>query len=344
MKKKLFILALLLAPVLFLNSCTWQSNEKQGDTIIKGKIRFASGGDLYLIGYADSIDKILGKKTVLDTAAIGKDGSYRFSIHPKTANEFELKLKDTIILTDVYIAPKNKLSINFGNEHTDPVVSTDNLEGMYNDYRVKLNRKFYFEPEVKQMYYISANYLHVEQFDSFVQVRRKQQLAFFDSYFKGQKPDPEFEKYARSEINYQYGIDKMMFLWKKRIKNVDVFPGPAYYQDISDKAYLENPDALNSPAYYHFLNLYINNIYGERLVKNEIKPIGGEPIKPAVEKMKIAKQSIKEPYFYIVSDNIIASDISSMELQEFRTKNPDQKQLSLNLLKWFEEKYHVKFE
>jgi hypothetical protein len=339
MKKKFLLVAFVLLGIFF-TSCSQYANENPQDTVLKGTIKFAHEGNLYLIGYADSINKILGKKTTIDTTKIDRNGEYRFSIHAQSANEYELKLMDTILVTDIYIAPGNKVILNFDEIHSDPYFSKNDMEGKYNDFRVKLSRKFYFEPEVKQMYYISANYLHIDQFDSFVKMRRNQQMTFFDDYFKGQKPDPEFEKYARAEINYQYGIDKLMFLWKKRIKNIDIFPDSSYYSDISKKGYLENPDALNSPAYIHFLNLYINNMYGEKMVKNAIRNKDAKPINTTIEKYKLTLSTLNKPYRDIVLYNIITTEMNSAESDAlFRNKSKPSIDI---LIDWLRKKYPEK--
>ena len=331
------VLCFFVASAIILAGCQRQVHENAGDTVLKGNIKFASHGSLYLLGYSDSIDKFLGRKTVLDSDRIENNGDYRFVFHPKSPNIYDLKSADSLLLSSIYISPFNKLTISFGDKYSDPIIDTSKMEGKYNDYREKLIQKFYKDNAVKQFYYIGANYLTLTQFDSFVLARKEQMHAFFENYFKGQKLDPGFEKYALAEINYQYGIDKLMFLWKHRIKNKDVTVDSTYYKDISGKAYLENPDAMGSPAYYHYLNLYINNMYGEMLVKKQDDHIKEKRANPVVEKYNLACQNISWEYNLIVIFNIIRDDMTSSEYNAALRNTPSSKEGAM--LKWFHKKY-----
>ena len=336
MNLKRFFLGFCLLLVLILTGCHVRENPQ--DTVLKGRIGFACKGSLFLVGYADSIDKFLGKKSTMDTATIDENGNYRFVLHPQGPNIYDLKSADSLWLPSIYICPTNKLVINFNEKNKDPRIDTSNLEGMYNDFRVKLTYKFFKENTVNQFYYIGANYITINQFDTFVQGRKKQMIVFFDNYFKGQNISPDFKKYALAEINYQYGIDKMMYVWKHRIKNKDIIPDSAYYRDITNKIYLENPDAMFGPAYYHYLNLYVNNIYGESLVKNASRPemnqkLFAEPI----EKIEIAFYSLGLHYQDIVICNIIAGEMSNTEYQRLKAANSARTYQAL--LVWFEKKY-----
>ena len=338
MNLKRFFLGYCLLSVLILAGC--RDRENPQDTVLKGKIGFAYKGPLFLVGYADSIDKFLGKKSVMDTATIDNNGNYRFALHPHCANIYDLKSADSLLLPSIYLCPRNKLVINFNEKNKDSRIDTSNMDGMYNDFRVKLTYKFFKENTVKQFYYIGANYITINQFDTFVQGRRKQMLAFFDNYFKGQNISPDFKKYALAEIDYQYGIDKMMYVWKHRIKNKDVIPDSSYYKDITNKAYLENPDAMFSPSYYHYLNLYVNNLYGESIVKNPIRPEWkGKPMSPDLEKFDIAMNDLNEPFRDIVICNIIKDDMTPDEFKTIKNRNINPDYLYREMLKWFENKY-----
>jgi len=316
-----------------LSACTHEPKENPGDTILKGHINFDFKGPLYLSGYADSMDQILGRKTVLDTAVIDKKGNYRFVLHACQSCIYDLKTADSLWLSSLYISPQNKLKIDFNERLKDPVIDTSNMEGRYNDFRVKLTWKFFKENETKQFYYIGANYLTLNQFDTFVQGRRKQMHSFYDQYFKGLKPDEEFQKYALAEIDYQYGIDKMMFLWKHRIKDVDIFPDSSYYKYITSTSYLNNPDAISSQAYAHYLILYINNIYGEMLAKNHLPT----PVHPIAEKYSLACINLEEPFRDIVIANLIVSD---MKPSEYKAISADKlKPVYIALIDWINQKY-----
>jgi hypothetical protein len=313
--------------------CSPYEKENPGDTIIKGNIKFAKNQKMFLSGFADSISSYLDIKTVLDTALIDDLGNYRFSIHSSLANIYELRLADSVLITDLYLRPTDKLTFNFNGKYKDPLILSGADERNYNDFRLKLNRRFYFEPEIHQIYYISSNYMDVKAFDDFMHKRRQQMIAFYEDYFKDRKPDPAFDNYARSEISYQYGIDKLNYLVKKRIKNLDVFPDASYYKDITEKDYLNNAKAIGSPAYYHFLKLYIENLYGEKMAKHEIVHQGPGYINPPAEKYKLAihylSGSARDIELYI----IIVNDMSKAEWKTFANRSVE------SLTAWFKKKY-----
>ena len=335
-----FILFVGLLASLVCYNCSQRKIINPKDTILQGNIKFATAGPIYLLGYADSLDMILGIKTVMDTTPLQKNGDYYFSLHTKHAGIYDIRLNDSTLLADIYIRPEDKLNIDFGDKYSAPQINTVNMEGKYNAFRLNITQKFYREPEVKQMYYISANYFDLKSFNTFSLKRKNQMLAFFDSTFKGQKIDPDFEKYTRAEINYQYGIDKLMFLWKKRIKNMDILPDSSYYADINTKAYLENSSALSSPAYIHFLKLYINNMYGEIMVKKQINTANTNTVNPVIEKYKLATTLIGGPFSSLVTLNIIKSEMLEDEYQALK-QNKSQSALAL-MEAWFQHKYQLK--
>src|ERR1039458_6672134 len=96
--------------IFFTVSCTREIEDTPDDTVIQGTIRFKHGSKIYLFGFKDSLNRYLGGKSVLDTATIGEDGSFRFVFHPSGSNIYDLRLPDTALIKDMYINPKASLT------------------------------------------------------------------------------------------------------------------------------------------------------------------------------------------------------------------------------------------
>jgi len=318
--------------VLAISGCQLKRTENYGAMQINGRIKFACNQKIFLLGYPDSVSMFTGKKVVLDTFLINKDGDFYFNIKPSVSNIYELRLADTVLMSDLYLIPNNTLTLHFLKKYDVSRIDTSNITGKCNDYRAKLEYQFYREPQIKQLYYISANYMTVPMFDSFCKDRRTRMLNFYANYFNDKYPDRDFDNYARAELKYQYAIDKLMYLWKKRIKNMDVFPDSIYY-DFSVKSYLEDKDALQSQAYFHFLKLYINNIYGEDIVKKSRSLQETQTKNPVIEKYKLAIKNLSIPFRDIVLCNIISGEMTREEFTSI------SKSGMVAMKKWFENKY-----
>ena len=278
-------------------------------TVIKGKIEFSPGDTVDLYAYPDVFQKYLNKKTIVASSAADSRGRFSFSFHFDQPSAFDLKLGNQILASNLFICPGEKLIINFTDSISSPRAHFDDDGARNNQFLFLFNEMFFKEPKTKRYYYINSNFLTAEEYSEFLKKRRRQEKKLYDDFFAASPPRKEFETYLHSEIEYQYAIDKLMYLWKKGIKNKEAHAGKDYF-DFTSKEFIENPSALNSPSYVHFLNLYFNNLFEQQLFKiRQTQKPNLEEL--ALEKILFAKKKFSGLSLQIITLNILNEEANS---------------------------------
>ncbi|MDP1727583.1 MAG: hypothetical protein Q8M15_12435 [Bacteroidota bacterium] len=318
--------------------CKSKSDKSDANSVvIKGHTDFKKGTKLFLFGYTDSTDLFLDNLSAIDTSLVDENGDYYFSLKRSLNTVCELQTKDSVLVPILYLSPGKEHSINFSSESDNPGFNTSAIEGKYNDYFMKLIDTFYKEPEAKQFYYISSNFLESRQFDDYITERREKQLAFFENYFKDVIVDSNFKNFALSQIHYQFGTDKMYWVIKKRMKGVKLKIDSSYYNFLSPSL-IQNQKAISCPGYIRFVKFYLKDTY-ERRVEKELE--NKLPVTlPAREKYNIAVHDFKGPALKAALYNIIYDDMGGIGNSEI------YKNISLQsfdkLLLLFKQKYSIK--
>lgn len=271
-------------------------------TFIRGHIEIPGTKKIYLYSYANAFEKCLGIKSATDSSLVDQKGNYLFTIKGRGYTLFDLKNENRFLTSNLFFSPEDNITLNFlETDKTEVILKEEG--GRYNDYLMKFTETFYNNPQEKNFYSIKSNDLDVDQYEIYINKRREGQLAFYRNYFKDRHPQKKFADLALAEINYQNAIDKIMYVRKKRLKNSPVSPGPHYF-DFATKKFIENPRALNSPAYFRFLNIYIDNMYEHLLVNAPLKDTS-EVLVPEVEKYKLAGKHLTCKVRKIVQLNIV---------------------------------------
>jgi len=312
---KWFIIVITLLTLLFLSIRVSIIRKGKGETanvtIIKGKIEFSSGNTIDLYAYPDVFQKYLNKKTIVSSAPVDSKGGFSFSLNFYQPSAFDLKIGNRILASNLFLCPGDQITINFGDTALNPTITLNQKGGRNNQFLLLFNAKFFKEPKIKRDYYINSNFLNADEYSEFLKNRRLQQIKLYDEFFSESPPGKEFETYIQSEINYQYAVDKLMYLWKKGIKNKQVHTGNDYY-DFLSKDFIENPAALNSPSYVHFLNLYFTNFYEQQLFKIQQKK-NRHRVDQAFEKLMLAKKTFSGLSLQIVTLNILNDQANSVD-------------------------------
>lgn len=235
-------------------------------TAIKGKIEFSPGNSIDLYAYPDLFQKYLNKKIIVASAPVDSRGKFSFSLNFYQPSAFDLKIGNRILVSNLFLTPGDQITINFRDTAAIPQITSNEKGGRNNRFLLRFNEKFFKEPKTMRDYYINSNFLTPDEYAGFLKSRRLEEIKLYNEYFSESTPGKEFSTYVLSEINYQYAVDKLMYLWKKGIKNKQVNIESNYY-DFFSKDFIENPAALNSPSYVHFLNLYFTNLYEKQLFK-----------------------------------------------------------------------------
>ena len=318
--------------------CNYQKNDDIHSTIVEGRIQNPLSNKIYFCIYTDSNSLFLGNKTAVDSSQIDDKGFYSFLILNKTPLVFNLESNSKILASNLFLIPGQSLQINFNGINNIPDINTSNKESKYNNFLLQFIDSFYQNKYVYHEYYISTNYMDIHQFTTYNDNRKQKQLNFFTKFFANDSLNTDFKNYAINTINYGIAVDKLMYLWKKRMKSENIFGDSAYFSfETSD--FIENKDAFNCPAYIRFLNLYIKDTYERMVEKGELPIDKSEKLKPSVEKFKLAIKLLNKPFRNVVLYNIIYSDMTSLE----KTNQTDSLQANSldSMVSWFNKKYSL---
>jgi hypothetical protein len=289
--------------------CFHGSDDKK--TIIKGHIEFPVSDKIYFYSYRDTAATYLETMSVIDSSLIDKNGNYAFSLSPKILSSFNLVSGGNNLATNLFITPGEKIILNFIGKNNQPEFFPSGEAAKFNSYLVKFIDTFYKVQATKQEYYIATNYMDINAFASYNETRKQKQLEFFNSFFKYDPLKKDFKDYALNSIYYSIAADRLMYLWKKRMKGETVTADSSYFS-FATPSFIENKNALLCPSYIRFLNLYIKDTFERMVERGELPLIKSEKLIPQVEKYKLALRLLKKPYCDVVLYNIIVGDLNDV--------------------------------
>lgn len=260
--------------------------------IITGKITPSFSSKIYLYSFTDSLSQLMGNKSIVDSSELDDDGNYFFSIKCNKPNLFDLEIDQQTIIGNLFIKQGDHLILNFfGNEKFH--VELKSKEVTQIDFHFQFVDSFYINPEIKHYYYVESNELAIPDYQKYIDERANQEMEFFYNFFKNHRCIKEFDKFIRNEIYYQSVNDKLLLLWKKRMKNLWQ-RGDTVYEKFVNEVRVENPDAWMSPAYHRFLELYINERYQQFIERKNNSD--AEKFSPIEEKQKIVEENLHGIY------------------------------------------------
>lgn len=313
MKWAILIISLLTLLLLIIVWLTKQKSKEETEnfTVVKGETEFSPGSTIDIYAYPDAFQKYLNKKTIIASTRVDSRGRFLFSTHFDQPSAFDLKLGNKILASNLFLCPGDQLIINFRDTISSPQITSEENGARNNQFLLLFNEKFFKESKTKRDYYINSNFLAAGEYSEFLKNRRLQERKLYKEFFAKSPPRKEFETYVQSEINYQYAVDKLMYLWKKGIKNKQAHASNDYY-DFLSKEFIENPAALNSPSYVRFLNLYFTYLYEEHLFKiRQTQKLHRED--QALEKTMLAKKTFSGLSLQIITLNILNEEAHSVD-------------------------------
>ncbi len=306
--KEYFSLAFLSLLIMAISSCQPKRAINPHSINIEGRIQYPLGDKIYFSSYADSSDLFLENKTRLDSAIPDKNGSFSFTFRSERPMVFDLESAAQNLATNLILCPGDLLKINFKGKNFSPEIESSTEEGKINLFLVNFLDSFYRSPDIKQEYYISTNYMDGESFATYNERREKAQLEYFKDFFRNDSLKKEYRDYALNTIHYGIAVDRLMYVWKKRMKNETVLL-PENYFAFETKSFIENAEAFYCPAYIRFLHLYIKDTFDRMVEQGELPLNKTIPFLPQVEKYKLAASLLSRPFRDVVLYSIIMSDM-----------------------------------
>jgi hypothetical protein len=324
-----YIFYFLFSPVFFFSRCT----ENNSSTTINGRIEKHAAGQVYFYSYPDSSALYADQMIIMDSCAVDGNGDYSLAVHPGFSHVFNLEYERKNLVSNFFISSGDKITIDFRGVSFIPEITSKGKASSYNNYLLDFQKAFYTDSAVKQQYYIVSNYFDLQQYARFNDERKHKQLELYRNYFKEDAVDSAFSNYALNSIKYGIAVDRLMYLWKKRMKNEHIDFDPAFL-NFETKYFLENKNALIVPAYIRFLNLYVKDLY-ERKVQDGV--YAGQNQNPFEEKGNLAETYLSLPFREVVLYNLALDDMKSVS-----SENRNSHSVSLDkLVPAFIQKYHL---
>jgi hypothetical protein len=278
------------------HSCNTNNRQKENNIIIRGTLRHPGSDPLYLFSFPDTGAIYRETKEITDTAYFDHDGNYSFSISAAMPMTFDIGFKGKTLAVNLFACPGDRLEINFPGNDQLPEIDPGTPAGKFNKFLVLFLETFYVNPANKQEYYISTNYMDGTEFAKYNERRRSNQYKLFEDYYGGDSVRKEYKNYLVNTIEYGIGVDRLMYVWKKRMKNLPVTVDAKTYFNFETPSYVQNGSAFYCPAYIRFLNLYIKDIYDRKIEQGEISADSREGKIPAIGKYGLAEKLLSRPF------------------------------------------------
>jgi len=312
--------------LLLVSACNSSKKEEVAGTVIKGNIKNAPDSFVYFKTYIDSVDLFLGMKSSLDSARI--DGNGNFELHPKVDSVcvFTLVCGNRDLISNALLTENGHLDITFTGKDYSPVILSKNEISDYNTFLLKLIYEFYKKPDIKQEYYIASNYMDAMPYAEYNGKRMDAMLDFYTKNWGNRSSNQLYYDYAVYTMKYECAADRLMFLWKHRMKNLPIDPDSTYF-NYTDKKFLNNPQAYISPSYIRFINLYLKDKYETLAVAGKSVP-GAEKFAgvPPVQKYMLAASLFDRPVLNAVLTNLLLSDLKDVDNKDLSSA-PSSKNL-----------------
>lgn len=331
---KCSLLALLLIQLIFVGCFSGSDNNKHEITI-KGNVERKSDDKIYLYSYKDSVDFFISQKSILDSSLIDSNGDFNFYIKSRNPLVFNIQYGSSDLVSNMIVLPGDQLTFRFQGDHNDPAVVSEGEASSFNSYLLQFIHKFYKEEAIKKEYYIASNYMDIKTYEGYLDKRQQQMLNNYAVFSNGVVLKKEYHDYAVNTIKYEIASDKLMYLWKKRMKGEPVYPDSGYFA-FATPEFVENVDAFITPSYIRFLNLYFKEIYGQKVESGELPEDKSKSLIPSPEKYKLANKMFTGRFLQALLYNILLDDANGSEganTKYYMGKNLD------SLLYLFKEKY-----
>jgi hypothetical protein len=323
---------------LLFTGCTTTSKDKSGLTFIKGNIQLPASGKIYFYSYADSIDFYLARQSPVDSVTVAQNGDFAFELKIDKPYVFSLQHDKKTLVSSLFINPGDQLEIRFYGKQHLPRITPFGPEAKFNTYLLNFIDTFYNETNRHNEYYIASNYMDLQQYATYTDKRKREMLAFFNGYFNNDTLKTVYSDFAIQSICYELASDRIMYLWKKRMKGEPVIPDSAYL-NYADPSFVENSKALITPSYIRFINLYLKDVF-ERMVETGTLPANeGDSLIVAVEKYKLALKLFNPPFRDVVLFNLLINEMNVVTDSEV-VSSPGKAGLD-TLISLFEKKYDL---
>jgi peroxiredoxin len=204
--------------------------------------------------YASVINNIEHRSTIQELNIDDKN-NFLFEIETEIPISFHLINGSDWLFINKYVAPGDSLNFDF---RKDQIEVTGNCEDCI-DFLFNWEEKFLSGKKVNEEFNSSYTRLDPKEFAGYWDKRRKDQLNYFHEFFQGKTVPVLFKQYMEAEINYSYAVAILQYSWQN--KSAKKILLDKSYLAFLDNIVVDNPDALISGRYIHFLRELPQNIW-----------------------------------------------------------------------------------
>ncbi len=268
-------------------------------TIIEGKIDIPAGKDVSVTVITDLLK---GDKTILSTP-VDYNGEFKLAFKPSEPMlvRFEHAFENMMI----FVSPNERIKITFEAEKMWQTIKFEGSGANNNNYMAAYYNKF--NKEVDQTYInLEADGMTTRQFTAYADSLKNAKMRFYEEYKKVHPFTHNFDDYAKGDILYNWGYDKLRFaatqFWQT---------GNNYYSFLNQIA-INNEKLIASNSYNFFLLTYIDYMY-------EMKKLSGAVVKnPVVEKFEQIQANLHGDLTYYLCAQMLVkacqiNDINDVE-------------------------------
>ncbi len=234
--------------------------------VIQGYIHSKSKDSLYLYTYKNTADYLIGMSPVYAVKP-DSNGFFRFVYPLKKGNEFTLKHGDAYIFFNLFFQPGDSLRIKLDD---DAVTYDGNAANnvVYND---SFPRIFYMGAGGKE--YAGSFKMSMDSFNTYIDNRKEARYHFLQKFADAKPLSDAFINQANKEIEYNWAVDKLQYLWKNTYfhSRKGVVEAPTGYFDFIRALDIAHKPELDVLQYYYCLKDYPTEIWEQKLHKNPYK-------------------------------------------------------------------------
>lgn len=263
MMKSVFIINFVIALFLYTHLASCGNEVQRADTLVEVQLLHKPQRieKIYLYAFPDSFSVLHSGKVLIDSFPGNEKGVFFMKLPSwKKADFIDLAISTEPLCSNLFLVPGQHLTLQFDCSQTPAILSNRNSLDDYNRFLQEFSDTFYRNPVAREFYYAKSNYLLAPDYAKYIDQRHQQELSFSNAVRNDTTLDRTFRSFLQYEIDYQWANDKIAFLWKKWIRNEEVPVDSGYYNFLK-VIKVDNPDALHSPAYWRFLQLYIREMH-----------------------------------------------------------------------------------
>lgn len=270
-----------------------------------------------LIYFHSVQDMVAGNMLPVVKARINAEGRFLISFDLKTTTRFFLSNDTLRLASQAYLSPGDSLFLDVGKDSID-------AKGRGSDkinFIVAFNDSFFDGRPKKEVLANAFTNLDMQHFLLFRDKMRRNELSFLNECYQNKKADKDFRDVMIAEINYQFALDKLQYLWRHDTsgshKNI---PHDASYFKMSDDIPLESRTAISSPAYWLYLREFISTLWFdkfEHLNSNDRKAFNR---KQYATKFRMVDSLLHQPYNDMEKGELICEKLKSLQWKPFSRK------------------------